>query len=506
MEASQRQGTLQVTPHLLLTIVVACLGSLQYGYHMGELNAPEDYITCQVELDPNYVETFLRRLGLAQCVPLTDTQYGLVTSVFTIGGLLGSFFAGSFADKYGRKTVSYWNCLAGVAGSTILFASNGYFGMLMGRLLAGVSCGSLIVVTPLFINEMSPLHLKGSLGSMNQVSINCGILLTQSLAIFWANTLQWRFILLFGAAISILNFVLLFKINESPKWLVSKGNLVDAEDVLSQLRGTSRQESRQEIDTWLNGSSSISRNFALPDEEQNRADPLILERPSSTRSALRDSESISLYEYWSDPKYMLPRRAITTILMAQQFCGINSIIFYGVKVIKKTLPNYAIQINFLISTINVLVTFFSSPLVDHWGRKPLLTISSSAMSVCSFLICLGILNNYSGLLVSSVIFYIIAFACGLGPIPFLIISELSHPETVGVAQSYGTTMNWIATFVVGYGFPILNSLIDGYVFLLFATVAVIFALYVRMNVPETKGKVDYSDIWKLIDPHEAYIQ
>lgn len=337
---------------------------------------------------------------------------------------------------------------------------------------------------------------------MNQVSINCGILLTQSLAMIWANTLQWRWILLFGGIISFVNFALLFKINESPRWLVSRGNMVDAEDVLSQLRGGSRQESRQEIDTWLQ-SSTMPRMHTISghgNDEENSFPPLSLERPSSTRSSYRESESISLYDYWVDPKYIYPRRVITAILMAQQFCGINSIVFYGVKVIKKAFPNTAIIINFAISIINVLITFLSSPLVDRWGRKPLLVYSSSIMSFCSFMICIGIIKSYSSILVTFIIFYITAFAGGLGPIPFLIISELSHAETVGVAQSYGTTMNWIATFIVGYSFPALNNMIGGYVFLLFATVAVCFAMYVYRCVPETKGKLDYADIWESIDP------
>lgn len=507
--ASSNNKGVTFTPHLLLSMLVACLGSLQYGYHMGELNAPEDYITCKAELNPGYADSFLGRLGLAQCIPLTDSQFGLITSVFSVGGLIGSLVAGPLADSYGRKPISYWNCSVGILGAVCLFSSNNYLGMLFGRLLAGISCGSLIVVTPLFINEMSPVHLKGSLGSMNQVSINCGILVTQSLAMLWANMLQWRWILLFGGLISLLNFGLLFRINESPRWLVSKGNMTDAEDVLSQLRGNSRQESRQEIDGWLQGSQPV-RTFsdleAHTNSQMNLGSNLNLERPSSARSSLRDSESITVVEYWKDPKYKYPRRVITTILMAQQFCGINSIVFYGVKVIKKAFPDTAIIINFAISIVNVLMTFFSSPLVDHWGRKPLLISSSTLMSICSFMICFGIVGNAPMILVIFVILYITAFAGGLGPIPFLIISELSHPETVGVAQSYGTTMNWIATFMVGYGFPALNSVMDGYVFLLFSAVAICFSFYVYRFVPETKGKLDYTDIWKSHDPRIAYTQ
>lgn len=494
-----------LTNELLKSVIVACFGSLQYGYHMSELNAPQEALTCQLKLLNQYEDTFLGKYGFQQCIPLNNSQFGFITSIFSIGGLFGSLYAGQLADKYGRKKYSFLNSFLGFISSLILFSSNSYGQLIIGRFIAGIACGSAIVVTPVLINEISPQEWKGALGSMNQACINIGILIAQLLALFWANSLQWRWILFFGSIISLTNFILLFNIDESPKWLISRGEYFRAESILTNLRGGSRQDSRNEIDEWLgaqnNGYQHDSLVTIIAKQSNTTLNPLLV-RPSTERSQMTNdtnnpniSKNISLWNYCTDSEFKLPRIAITIVLMSQQFCGINSIIFYGVKIIGELLPTYSIAINFSISILNVLITLIASILIDSWGRKPLLIISSTSMCVSTLFICMGIVQNNPVLLVISIFVYIGVFAIGLGPIPFLVISELSLPNTVGIAQSYGTTMNWIATFIVGVSFPILNDLIQGYVFAVFSAISALFAIYVWKLFPETKGKRGYYDVW-----------
>ncbi|SCW00526.1 LAFE_0C06128g1_1 [Lachancea fermentati] len=506
----------KLTGSLALATMVACFGSVQYGYHMAELNAPQLVLSCSKEVNPwpefPYEKTWLGKHGLVQCIPLTEEQIGLVTSIFSIGGLIGSLYAGKIADIYGRKPISFVNSILGILGSLILFASNTYAQMLLGRFVAGVCCGSAIVITPLIINEVSPRELRGSLGSMNQVCINVGILITQLLALRLADSYRWRWLLFTGALLALANFALLFKVNESPLWLASRGELAAAESVICNLRGGDVQRSRQEVREWLDsrgqsgddncqartrtGVQTISgRDQSLTERRAN--DVFQSESRATSTSSL--DEEVTLTKYIRDPRYALSRRAITAILMGQQFCGINSIIFYGVKVISDLVPGYAILINVAISVLNVVATFGASFLVDHWGRKPLLILSSSSMSVAAAFISLGIVTMRASVLVTFTFIYIGVFALGVGPIPFLVIPELSPPDVVGVAQSYGTTCNWIATFMVGYGFPILRNWLAGYVFLVFAVIAACFASYIYYMVPETKGKKDYEEIWGVRD-------
>ncbi|CAI4055926.1 hypothetical protein SKDZ_02G3470 [Saccharomyces kudriavzevii ZP591] len=473
---SQKKKT-SFTGNLILGTIVACLGSIQYGYHIAELNAPQEYLSCSRFDAPDenisYEDTWVCQHGLKQCIALTDSQFGAVTSIFTIGGLFGSYYAGNWANRYGRKYVSMGASAMCMVSSLLLFFSNSYLQLLFGRFLVGMSCGTAIVITPLFINEITPVEWRGAMGSMNQVSINLGILLTQSLALKYADSYNWRWLLFAGSVVAVVNLLVWLKVDESPRWLLDHGFVAEAEVALFKLRPGTYQQAKQEIQDWQSSHA------------QNR-DP-----ESSTEA----HSPPKLWQYVTDASYKKPRTVILTILTCQQFCGINSIIFYGVKVIGKILPDYSIQINFAISILNVVVTLIASAIIDHVGRRPLLLASTTIMVAMSLLISVGLTMSVSFLLVVATFVYIAAFAIGLGPIPFLIIGELSYPQDAATAQSFGTVCNWLATFIVGYLFPIGQGLMGGYVFTIFAAIAALFATYVYKRVPETKGKATYSDVW-----------
>jgi MFS family permease len=155
------------------------------------------------------------------------------------------------------------------------------------------------------------------------------------------------------------------------------------------------------------------------------------------------------------------------------------------------------MINCLISVVNVVVTFVAAPLVDRLGRKPLLLTSVSVMAVLTILMGFGIIGTNSVLSIVGTFAYITFFALGLGPIPFLIVSEVTQPTAKALAQSWGMTMNWLATFVVGFLFPLLkNSWIGGGVYFIFTFMCVVAFLFVKKYVPETKGTSSYDEVWK----------
>lgn len=461
----------KLTGQVAFTTFVACLASVQYGYHTAELNAPQQVMSCSEFRIPSenlpYERTWLGRRGLKQCVPMDDEQIGVITAMFSVGGILGSYYAGRLADRYGRRYVALMTSLIGLAGSMMLFTSNSYSLFILGRIVVGVASGASIVVTPLIINEIAPSEWKGAMGSMNQVFINLGILLTQSLALKFADSYRWRWLLFAAALVALANFVLLFLTRETPRWLAAQGRAADAEVSLHALRGGSYQDAHHEVQQWRR---------ETPDQELADQGP-------------------SLWHYFRDPAYTKPRRAITATLTGQQLCGINSIIFYGVKVISQLLPTHAIQINFAISILNVLMTFVASLVMDRFGTKTLLMSSTALMSLAATAISLGITTHAAVLLVGATFVYIGAFALGLGPIPFVIIGQLSAPQDAATAQSYGTVCNWLATAFVAYSFPLVHGMLGGYVYLLFALVAAGFTAYAYRCIPETRHKSGYAQVW-----------
>lgn len=465
------------TKQLVLAVAVSCIASLQYGYHMSELNGPSAVLSCQADIPiPGiaYENTWQGRIGLKACLPMDEQGLGIVTSVFSLGGLVGSLYAGWLTNWTGRRVSMALNGVVFIAGSLVEGLSNNVTVLALGRFISGLGAGCSIVVTPLMISEISPPALRGALGSMNQVAINLGILLTQVLAVKWANSIQWRYLLFTGAFLGALNVVSVLLIDESPKWLASKKKYTQAREAIARLGG----------DTTL--IEEEIRHYGDDDQQQ------LLGEDHQVKS-----EHVSLRSYVADPAYRNSLVVVTAILAGQQFCGINSIIFYGVGTIRKLLPQYAVIINCFISLGNAVITFMAAPLVDKLGRKPCLTMSVSTMGLASVLMAVGILRSISLISVAATFAYVAAFATGLGPIPFLMISEVTQEEAKSAAQSYGTVINWIATFLVGYLFPIAYSAIGGYVYFLFALICALFVWFVVSHVPETKGHKTYESVWNI---------
>lgn len=474
-----------LTAKLVITVAIICLGSLQFGYHMSELNSPEAILSCKesIPLLTPYEDSFFGQRGFVRCIPLQPEQFGLVTSIFSIGGLLGSFYVGSVADSIGRRKTALVHCCIYFIGSALNGLSNSYHALLAGRFVAGIGAGSALVVTSLVINEIAPPLYKGFLGSMNQVSVNVGILFTQVLALKWNNDNDWRFILFMAAAIALVNFFLVLSyMEESPMWLVNNGMSDQAFTVLHKLRGGEYALARNEVNSWkqASGIEEEDANLLAGEEEQ---------RPTS-------KSAVSLREYLKLSEYKNSKTVATGILVLQQFCGINSIIFYGVSVLISIFPTKAVMINCLISTVNVIVTFASAPLVDKLGRKPLLKTSVTFMGIAAALLGFGIQTTNSLFSVVGTFVYIAFFAIGLGPIPFLLVGEVTQPKAKALAQSFGVTMNWVATFAVGYLFPVLrNSWLGGGTYYIFTAMCAVTYIFVKTCVPETKGKNTYEEVW-----------
>ncbi|AMD21307.1 HER028Cp [Eremothecium sinecaudum] len=458
----------EYTNSLLATSIVACLGSLQFGYHLAALNAPQNAIMCRMPLDPSYGDTWLGRNGWKQCIELSDSQFGLVTSLFIIGGLGGALYSGILADRLGRRGISLLNCVFTTLGSLFMFCSNSYAALVFGRMLAGLGCGSGVIIAALYVNEVAPRSLRGSLGTFNQILINTGILLTQGLALLWANSLQWRWILLSAVVIGVASAGLLLLVDESPRWLASKGDQDSAIIVLERLRNCSYRNALQETDSWK---KSVGRESNL------------------------DQKDASMFEYLTSSRYSRERMVVAAILIGQQLCGISVIIFYGTKLIGTALPKYSVHVNLAVSFLNLFVTLLAAGLIEKHGRRPLLLVSCIAMAICSVFITAGSITHNGLILTMSTLSYICSFAIGMGPIPLLIIQELSSSKSAVVAQSFGLIVNWLATFGVGVAFPAAYQAIGGYMFSVFGILSIGLAAFIWTFVPETMNKHNYEEIW-----------
>lgn len=476
---------------LLYSLGSAAVAPLLFGYHMAELNAPESAIRCPTPtVTPSSASLGLPTLP--HCITMSNSDFGLVTSIFAFGGLGGALLGAPLSNRYGRRG-SLLLCSLGFAlGGLVMAFAGSLGGMLAGRMISGIASGAAVVVVPLYVHELAPEGEKGSFGAITQISVNLGILLTQTLGLFLSKEVLWRLILGVGAVLGAIQGLLLLRAHESPRWLAANGQQGDAENSLHALRG--RNLSMAEIEQALSdhqGGTSAEVEPLISDEEEGQK--------ATTQP------KITLLEFGTTSKYRKELIAVIGIMLVQQLTGINAIVMYGVSVLRELIPeNGAALINVFISATNLFFTWYASRFFDSAGRKPYLLASIGGMGINSLALGLGIIFHIPLLSAIATILFVCSFSIGLGPIPWMVAAETVEFSASGAAQSISLCASWIGTFLVGYGFPVLaaTGLGKGGVFLLFAVVALLGAMFVERFIPETKGKT-VSEAWA---NHEANLK
>uniref|UniRef100_A0A1N6MC23 Putative sugar porter n=1 Tax=[Candida] hispaniensis TaxID=312227 RepID=A0A1N6MC23_9ASCO len=452
---------------------VVCLGTLQFGYHISELNAPLDILSCSTN-PPS-----------PDCIIMSPQQIGLVTAGLSFGGMIAASYAGLAADKWGRKKLTLLSTFFFIVGPLFMANASEIGALLLGRILSGIGSGIAIVVTPLYLSEVAPRHLRGLLGSLCQTSVNIGIVLAQLMGFIFSGLVQWRYVLIVGTFLGIASLITAPSIEESPKWLVARGRSTEALTILERFRDGDRQEAEEDIDNWR----VELRNVMI--QSDSLLNPVV-----ANSELLGQTNSPSLLDFLTLRTYRKPLIAILIIMCGQQFCGINAIMFYGISVLRQSFPRYSTAINISISVLNVIITIIAAPLIDKRGRKVLLKESVLGMTVGSALVATGMVGGWPLLTAFSTALFVASFAIGLGPIPFLMISEMVEPHCVGVAQSVGMTANWLSTFLVGFLFPTVHHFLGGFTFYMFTATGSLFLYLLERHVPETKDRSSFTQTWE----------
>ncbi|KAI9823721.1 MAG: hypothetical protein M1832_002278 [Thelocarpon impressellum] len=485
MATSGNSGVGDVTAYLIYLAAITTIGPLQFGFHLAELNAPQAVITCEKKAISTSLST-----SLPQCIPMNPAQFGVVSSIFTLGGVLGALAAGPFSTTYGRLLAMRLTTVFFVVGPLFEALAPNIAVLAMGRFLSGLGAGGAIVVVPVYISEIAPVKGRGLFGALTQVMINVGILVAQVLGYFLSRGQLWRVVLAAGGGIGLVQLLGLFGVAESPKWLGANGKPQRARQVLTKIRGE-KADIEDEVAAW--GGDDGPR-----EEEEGLLSPA--QRPSrrgSTHSAVSETrQSIGVWSILRNPLYRPAIIAVVGVMLAQQLCGINSIIMYSVSLLSDLLPTTSALLAVAVSGLNLVTTIVCAPLADRLGRKRCLLLSIAGMGVNALLLAVSILFAQKALSAAAVLLFVASFAVGLGPVPFILASELVGPEAVGATQSWALVANWSATFLVAQFFPVLNKAMGkGRVYFLFAGLAAVFFVFVAWRVPETKGKRDADEVW-----------
>ncbi|KAI1823378.1 general substrate transporter [Xylaria intraflava] len=509
-----RQYIRDVSPFLLLLVTISTLGPLQFGFHLAELNAPQDVISCRVpkstlrsslstafsDWASSSSSTPRRSVVLPDCIPMSDAQFAAVSSMFTLGGLVGALAGGPLSSARGRLFVMRLTSVFFVVGSIFLSLGVSIAIMSIGRVLAGIGAGAATVIVPIYISEIAPPRERGTFGAMTQVSINFGILGTQTLGYFLSHGSAWRWIFGIGIVIATLHLFGLLIIPESPAWLANNRSVSEAKQTLQRIRGK-HYDIEEESASWNSGAESP--------EEQALLDPssttLLSSGPrrdsTASKASVKSQIHLGFFEVVRDVQYRPALVAAAGVMCAQQLCGINSIIMYSVSLLKDLLPINSGLLTIIISAINLITTIACSPLPDKFGRKTCLLLSIVGQGTSALALAVSIVFEAKILSAVAVLFFVAFFAVGLGPVPFILASEMVGPEAVGAVQSCCLGANYVATFLVAQFFPIINAALNerfggaGWVYFIFTGLAVLCGLFVLWRVPETKGKKDADEVW-----------
>ncbi|TFK42786.1 general substrate transporter [Crucibulum laeve] len=406
--------------------------AFQYGYHISALNQIQAVLTCNDTTSDVY-----RRYGLPTCIPMSDFTFSLVTSIFTVGGLTGSLVANLVMDKHGRKGATKICAVTMAAGTGLMGVSSSVGFLALGRFLVGISSGVGLCVGPVFLGEIAPSKISGNVGVLTQLAIVLGIMLTQVAGLRLSTPTEWRIVLLISFALAVIQFIASAFATESPSWLASKGRLEENKSISVKLWG----------EVGINPSSRDVEDPLLDEAEERRRDV--------------HQDAVTIPQLFVARDLRKPLMIVCLAMLSQQLSGINAVLYYSNAILSRSLPDLGPYVSLGITIVNVIMTFPPILLIERMGRRSLLTLSTFGSLFSLFAIGIGLDSGLVLLSSIATLTFVTSFAVGLGPIPFVMISEVSPPHAVSVLSSVALSLNWIANFCVGLAFLPLRNILSG---------------------------------------------
>ncbi|GAC1394573.1 MAG: sugar porter family MFS transporter [Ktedonobacteraceae bacterium] len=419
---------------------IAALGGLLFGYDTGVISGAE--------------------LFLKKDFALTSFTEELAVSSILIGTIIGAFMGGRLSDAIGRKKTLMVMAIIFAVGAILTSLVPNLPLFIACRILVGFAVGVASFVAPMYIAEMAPPKLRGGLVTFNQLAITIGIAVSYWIDLAFASAkLGWRPMFAVAAIPGLALLVGMLFLSETPRWLAGRDRWDEADKALNYLSPSDKEQELKSIRTAVKSGS-----------------------PPSLRTFIQSGLSLALV-------------VGVGLALFQQFVGINTVIYYA-----PTIFGYAgfksasgaILATSVVGVVNVIGTIIAIFLLDRVGRRPLLLIGSVGMAVS--LAAMGIFfalgaNHIGVLILISLLVYIISFAIGMGPVFWLLSSELFPTRLRGTGGSISTVANWGGNLLISITFLSLIDLIGKpFTFWLYALLAVGAFIFCWYLVPETNGK------------------
>jgi SP family arabinose:H+ symporter-like MFS transporter len=416
---------------------------------------------------------------------LTNIQVGWAVASLTLTATLAMMIAGPLSDRFGRRPVLKAAALLFTLSAIASAVAPDYLTLVIARMLGGFGVGAALIIAPMYIAEIAPAEVRGRMVSFNQLNIVIGI----SLAYFsnflilslgqsdlaWAQSLHldewsWRWMLGIEALPAIVYFFALFSVPESPRWLAMRNRTAEALKILTRVSGRARAEADlNEVHEALN-----------TEAEQEKA---------------------SIRELFM-PAMRLVLTIGVTIAILQQITGINSVFFYAPMIFEQSGigTDAAFMQAVLVGIVNLVATIVAILLIDKLGRRPLMITGLVIIATSMLLLAYsfgaaevgvdGELTNMNpGLILFGILSFVAGFGISLGPVMWVLFSELFPNRIRGIAISFCGLINSSVSFIVQLVFPWeLENLGPSATFLIYGSFAIVGLIFVLRVLPETKGR------------------
>jgi SP family galactose:H+ symporter-like MFS transporter len=422
---------------------IAGLGGILYGYDIGIIAAALIFVRT----------TF----------GLTTKMEEVVVSVVLVGAMLGAFIGGTIADRIGRRSTLIWGGIIFIAGSILAPLSPNVETLIVARVLLGLAIGFTSVTAPVYVSELAPPQSRGMLIGLYQFALTIGIALADLVGYWLAGQQAWRWMFGLGAIPAIIFLLMVLTVPESPRWLFAQNRTADAEAVLK----------------------------TYTDEAGAR---LLIED-------IRTSLQTKMERRWSALWTPAVRGSLFIAVgftVLQQVTGINTIIYYGPQIFALagiSSNKNAIFATLLVAIVNVLATIIALLLVDKVGRKPLLYAGVGGMTISLFVLSYSFHNQATlgsslGLVATACLMvYITCFAFSMGPIAWILVSEVFPLKIRGRGVAAATLGSGISNFIVSITFlSLIKAAGNALTFAIYGLFCILTLFFVRFVIPETKGR------------------
>ena len=456
-DTSSQKGSMV---YLIGVCLVAALGGLLFGYDTGVINGSLKFVQLKFEL--------------------SAAMKGFAASSALVACIFGAAFVGTLSDCLGRKKVLIMAATLFLISAVGTALPKNLTQFIIFRIIGGLGVGAASMTSPMYIAEIAPARIRGRMVSLNQFAIIFGMLVVYFVNYFiagsgdesWNTETGWRWMFGSESIPAVFLLLLTFIIPESPRWLTKQGERDKATKILSHVDGNeyAQQEMRQIEDTLNHEGSSIRQLF----------------QPGM--------------------KILLVIGIVLAVL--QQVTGINVFLYFGSEIFEKLGGeniDAALLQQVVVGAVNLIFTVVAIWTVDKLGRKPLMIIGSFGMGVSLF--AMGLAGMYQATgdwLLIFVLVYIASFALSVGPVTWVILSEIFPTKIRGRAMGIATICLWLSNTVVSQTFPMMDEnpyLVEkfnhGFPFFLYGTMCIFLIVFMCRWVPETKEKTleEIEQIW-----------